>query len=97
MFVRYACAFAVLPGGFGTLDEMFEALTLVQTGRAIRFPILLLESEHWHGLVDWLRERVLGAKAIAPADLELLELTDSPERVVAAVGEAAQGLGISAA
>ena len=63
MFVRYACGFVVMPGGFGTLDEMFEALTLIQTGKVAHFPVVLIGSSYWGGLRDWLRESVLRVRA----------------------------------
>ena len=76
MFVKYARAFFVLPGGFGTMDEMFEALTLVQTGKVTRFPVVLLGTSYWRGLIDWLRESMVQEGKINPADLELLCMTD---------------------
>jgi len=82
MFVKYSQAFVVLPGGFGTLDELFEALTLVQTGKVTRFPIVLVDSDYWSGLLSWLREEVVGQGKIAPADLDLLSIADEPEEVV---------------
>jgi uncharacterized protein (TIGR00730 family) len=85
MFVRYASSFVVFPGGFGTVDELFESLTLIQTGKIRHFPVLLIGSTYWAGLVDWLRERMLGEWKISPADLELLEVTDSPQRVLEVV------------
>jgi uncharacterized protein (TIGR00730 family) len=89
MFVRYASSFIVFPGGFGTLDELFESLTLIQTGKIRHFPVLLVGSAYWSGLVDWLRQRMLGEWKISPADLELLEVTDSPARVLEVVQGAA--------
>jgi uncharacterized protein (TIGR00730 family) len=79
MFVKYAEAFVVFPGGFGTLDELFEALTLVQTGKILHFPVVLFDSEYWSGLVDWLRDRVLAERKIAPGDLDIFYLCDEPE------------------
>src|ERR1700744_1562213 len=72
MFVKYSQGFVVLPGGFGTLDELFEALTLVQTHKVTRFPVILLGTEYWSGLVDWLRATVQAVGKIGPADLDLL-------------------------
>jgi uncharacterized protein (TIGR00730 family) len=89
MFVRYACAFVVLPGGFGTLDEMFEALTLIQTHKIRHFPVVLVESDYWRGLLDWARDRLLGEQRISPGDLELLRTSDDPEEVVQLVKEGA--------
>ena len=82
MFVRYAGAFVVFPGGFGTLDELFEALTLIQTRKIRHFPVVLVGSAYWGGLVDWLRARVLGEGKISPSDLMLISVTDDPEEVV---------------
>jgi uncharacterized protein (TIGR00730 family) len=88
MFVRYASSFVVFPGGFGTLDEMFEALTLIQTGKIRHFPVLLVVSSYWTGLVDWLNERMLAEAKISPSDMELFEVTDSPARVLEVVSSA---------
>ena len=79
MFVKYARGFVIFPGGFGTLDELFESLTLAQTGKIEHFPIVLFGSQYWQGLLDWLKERVLTAAAITPDDLKLMTLTDDPE------------------
>jgi uncharacterized protein (TIGR00730 family) len=95
MFVRYASAFVVFPGGFGTLDELFEALTLIQTGKIRQFPVVLVESGYWEGLVDWTRERVLAEGKIAPEDLELMHLSDDPAEVVAIVHDAAMRQGVA--
>jgi uncharacterized protein (TIGR00730 family) len=94
MFVRFASAFVVLPGGFGTLDELFEALVLIQTGKIHHFPVMLYDSGYWEGLVDWIRETVLSRANIAPADLLLLRLVDDPAAVctIAGAAAAAQGL-----
>jgi uncharacterized protein (TIGR00730 family) len=88
MFVRYASSFVVFPGGFGTLDEMFEALTLIQTGKIRDFPVILVVSSYWGGLVDWMRERLAPEGKISPEDLDLFEVTDSPERVLELVQQA---------
>jgi uncharacterized protein (TIGR00730 family) len=82
MFVKYSQAFVVLPGGFGTLDELFEALTLVQTGKITKFPIVLVDSGYWSGLLSWLRETVVGQGKVTAADLDLLSIADEPEEVV---------------
>jgi hypothetical protein len=82
MFVRYSGAFVVLPGGYGTLDELFEALTLIQTGKIREFPVVLVGTEFWGGLVDWLRERLLGTGTISPEDVDLLHVTDDVDEVV---------------
>jgi hypothetical protein len=89
MFVRYACAFVVLPGGLGTLDELFEALTLVQTHKVTGFPIVLVGTAHWSGLIDWMRSTVERRGLIAPGDVDLLHLTDDPEEAVRIVVERA--------
>jgi uncharacterized protein (TIGR00730 family) len=94
MFVRYACAFVVLPGGFGTLDELFEALTLIQTGRIRHFPVVLMGSDFWRGLVDWIRERLVEEAKLSAADLELVTLCDDPRAAVEAVREGARRQGI---
>src|SRR5699024_5318131 len=78
MFVKYAQGFVVLPGGYGTLDELFEALTLVQTGKVKRFPIVLMGSEFWAGLLEWLRQMPVGEGAIAASDVDLMHVTDDP-------------------
>jgi len=93
MFVRYANAFVVLPGGFGTLDELFEALTLIQTGKVREFPVCLVDSSYWGGLVGWLRERALGDGMISPEDVELFAVCDDLDEVVERVraGARAQG------
>jgi uncharacterized protein (TIGR00730 family) len=82
MFVKYAEAFVILPGGFGTLDEMFEALTLVQTQKVTRFPVVLFGSEYWGGLIDWLRKTVVPAGKINPVDLDLLHVSDDIDEIV---------------
>ena len=83
MFVKYAQAFVIMPGGFGTLDEMFEALTLVQTQKVTRFPIVLVGTAYWKGLLDWLRSTALAGGKINAVDLELLLLTDDVDEVIA--------------
>ncbi len=85
MFVKYASAYVVMPGGFGTLDELFEAITLIQTLRIRQFPIVLYGKEHWSGLIDWIKARLLSAKLISPADLEIIQIIDKPEDVVKAI------------
>ena len=81
MFVRYASGFVVFPGGFGTLDELLEALTLIQTGKVTKFPVVLVGTDYWRGLVDWMGERLLAEGNISPGDLELFTLTDDPLEV----------------
>lgn len=85
MFVRYASAFVVFPGGFGTLDELFEALTLIQTGKIRDFPVILFGADYWSGLVRWINERPLAAGAVDPIDLRLMTITDDPDEVCALV------------
>jgi uncharacterized protein (TIGR00730 family) len=85
MFVKYAQAFVILPGGFGTLDELFEALTLVQTRKVTRFPVILFGSEYWGGLVSWIRTTLAAAGTINEADLELLTVTDDLDEVMAVI------------
>ncbi|MBL7501391.1 TIGR00730 family Rossman fold protein [Frankia sp. CNm7] len=87
MFVKYAEAFVILPGGFGTLDELFEALTLVQTTKVTRFPVVLMGTEYWRGLVDWLRSSVAGTGRIKESDLDLFSLTDDVDEAVRLVVE----------
>src|SRR3954463_14188677 len=82
MFVKYAQAFVVLPGGFGTMDELFEALTLVQTGKVTSFPVILFGSAYWGGLVEWLRATMLAERKVNEVDLDLMHVTDDVEDVV---------------
>jgi hypothetical protein len=93
MFVKYSQAFVVLPGGFGTLDELFEALTLVQTGKITKFPIVLVDSSYWSGLLSWIRGTVAGQGKIGPADLDLLSIADEPDEVVRIIQSAHQNGG----
>jgi uncharacterized protein (TIGR00730 family) len=97
MFVRFACAFVVFPGGFGTLDELFEALTLIQTGKIRHFPVVLVGGSYWQGLVEWSRERLLGEGKVSPEDLELMRVSDDPAEVVEIVLEGARKQGIEPA
>lgn len=83
MFVKYAHGFIVLPGGFGTLDELFESLVLVQTRKVTEFPVVLLGTDYWGGLLDWLRGNALEHGTISPEDLDLVHLTDDPQEAVA--------------
>ena len=82
MFVKYSQGFAVLPGGFGTFDELFEALTLVQTRKVTQFPIVLIGTEYWRGLLDWLKDTVLAGGKIGEADLDFISLTDDVDEAV---------------
>lgn len=95
MFVKYSQGFVVLPGGLGTLDEMFEALTLAQTQKVTAFPVVLLGTDYWAGLLGWLRETVLADGKINPEDLDRLVVTDDVDEAVAAVtGQAGQAGGV---
>ena len=85
MFVKYASAYVVLPGGFGTLDELAEILTLVQTGKSRRIPIILVESDFWAGLVDWFRNTLIAAGTISPEDMDLIQVLDEPAEIVDAI------------
>ena len=88
MFVKYSQAFVVLPGGFGTLDELFEAITLVQTGKITRFPIVLVGSEYWRGLLSWIHDAMLPSGNISPGDPDLIRLADDPAEVVSIIVDA---------
>jgi uncharacterized protein (TIGR00730 family) len=85
MFVKYAMAYIIMPGGFGTLDELFEAVTLIQTHRIRPLPVFLMGSDYWGGLVDWIKARLLKEKLISPEDIDILQVMDDPEDVVKAV------------
>jgi hypothetical protein len=85
MFVKYSNAYIIFPGGFGTLDELFEALTLIQTGKINQFPVVLFGRHYWAGLVRWLTARALGERKISPGDMDLLLLTDDPQEATDAV------------
>jgi uncharacterized protein (TIGR00730 family) len=85
MFVKYASAYVVLPGGFGTLDELAEILTLLQTGKTRRIPIILVNEEFWRGLLDWMRDTLCVEGTISPEDLDLIEICEEPQQVVDAI------------
>ncbi|NEK86544.1 TIGR00730 family Rossman fold protein [Blastococcus saxobsidens] len=85
MFVKYAQAFVILPGGFGTLDELFEALTLVQTRKVTRFPVVLLGTAYWSGLLAWIRETMVAEGTVSPRDLDLITVTDDVAEAVAVI------------
>ena len=85
MFVKLAAAYVVMPGGFGTLDEMFEALTLIQTRKSRKFPVILVHGPFWNGLIDWVRDRLVAERMIKPEDLDLIQIIDEPEQVVEAI------------
>ena len=93
MFVRYATAFVVFPGGFGTLDELFEALVLIQTRKIREFPVVMVDTGYWDGLLGWIRERLVGEGMIAPEDIDLMRCTDDPDEVVAIVEAGARRQG----
>ena len=88
MFVKYSLGFVVFPGGYGTMDELFEALTLIQTGKVKHFPVVLVGTEYWKGLVDWMRQTMVGEGKIRMEDLDLFTLTDDPLAVVKALRRA---------
>jgi uncharacterized protein (TIGR00730 family) len=85
MFIKYSVAFIIFPGGFGTLDELFEALTLIQTGKIYQFPVILMGRHYWAGLIRWLQSRVLHEKKISPGDMDLILITDDPAEAANAV------------
>jgi hypothetical protein len=85
MFVRFASAYVVLPGGFGTLDELMEALTLIQTGKARKIPLILVCTAFWQGMFDWFKARLVEEKMVDPEDIELIQLIDEPGQVVEAI------------
>jgi uncharacterized protein (TIGR00730 family) len=91
MFVKYSEAFVVFPGGFGTLDELFEAVTLVQTGKIHRFPVVLYGREYWAGLVDWLHARLETEAKVSPGDIDILQIADSPEETCRMVVDCVNG------
>ena len=97
ILVKYSYGFVLLPGGMGTLDELFEAVTLVQTGRLSQFPIILYRSDYWGGLVDWLRAGPLSAGAFSEADLSRIRITDDDDEVVERMARLAQLLGVRSA
>jgi predicted Rossmann-fold nucleotide-binding protein len=90
MFVKYAQGFVVMPGGLGTLDELFEALTLAQTRKVTSFPVVLFGSSYWGGLVDWLRETMLADGKISAADLEMFTITDDVDEAISYIMKAGE-------
>ncbi len=90
MFIKYSNAFIIFPGGYGTLDEAFEALTLIQTGKIYQFPVVLFGRHYWAGLIRWIQSRVLGEQKISPGDMDLMIMTDDPAEAVRLVVEAYQ-------
>ena len=95
MFVKYADAFVIMPGGFGTLDELFESLTLIQTGKIRNFPVVLMGHAYWDGLIDWMRDVQLAAGALAAGDIDLLKVTDDPAEAVQIIAAYAKANGIA--
>ena len=95
VFVKYSQAFVVLPGGFGTMDELFEALTLVQTGKITKFPIVLVGSSYWSGLLEWLKGTMCAAGNVSPIDLDLVDLADDASEVVRIITEAHNHQGLA--
>ena len=91
MFVKYASAYVVLPGGFGTLDELAEILTLVQTGKSRKIPIILVQSDFWEGLLDWFKDSLLKNGTISAKDLDLIQVIDDPSEVVSAIFDYYEG------
>ena len=85
MFIKYASAYIGLPGGFGTLDEIFEVITLIQTQRIKPFPIILAGSDYWSGLLDWVKSRLGDGGLISPEDMDIVQVLDDPEEIVSAV------------
>src|SRR5512144_354731 len=85
MFVKYAVGYVIFPGGFGTMDELFEALTLIQTRKIRSFPVVLVGRQYWSGLLEWLRNTMLAEKNISPEDLDLMQVVDDPEEVCAII------------
>jgi uncharacterized protein (TIGR00730 family) len=91
MFVKYAAAYVVMPGGFGTLDEFAEILTLIQTGKSRRIPIILVEKSFWKGLIDWFEATLNGNGTISPGDIDLIQMIDEPEEIVEAIFDFYEG------
>jgi hypothetical protein len=87
MLVKYANAFIILPGGFGTMDELFEAITLIQTGKILPFPTILVGKDYWCGLVDWIKNRMLGSGYINKSDMNFLQVVDTADEVLSIIKE----------
>lgn len=87
MFVKYAVGYVIFPGGFGTIDELFEALTLIQTKKIRGFPVVLVGKDYWSGLIDWMKTSVLAAGSISPEDLDFMHIVDEPEEVCAIINK----------
>lgn len=89
MFVKYAKAYIIMPGGFGTLDELFEAVTLIQTKRIMPLPVILVGSDYWGGLIDWIKDKLISEKMISAKDINILQIMDDPIQILEAVNKAA--------
>jgi uncharacterized protein (TIGR00730 family) len=87
MFMKYAQGYVVLPGGFGTLDELFEAITLIQTAKLVHFPIVMVDKKYWEGLIDWVKSKLIEEENISPEDLNIIHLVDTPEEAVDIIEE----------
>jgi len=87
MFMRYSMGFIALPGGFGTLDELTEAITLIQTHKLVNFPIVLVSRKYWQGMIDWISDTVLTEQNISPADLEIFKVVDTAQEVVTYISD----------
>jgi hypothetical protein len=94
VFIKYSQAFVVLPGGFGTMDELFEALTLVATGKITKFPIVLVGRDYWSGLLSWLQDTMLAKANIGPDEFSLIQVIDDPDEVVKIIRKAHEGMGL---
>ena len=94
MFIKYSFAFVILPGGFGTMDELFEALTLIQTHKIKPFPVFMVGKDYWSGLVDWVKNHMLGEGKISPEDLDTLYIVDSHEDVIKGIKRIRRELGV---
>ena len=94
MFIKYSFAFVILPGGFGTMDELFEALTLIQTHKIKPFPVFMVGKDYWSGLVDWVKDHMLGEGKISPEDLDTLHIVDSHEDVIKGIKRIRRELGV---
>jgi len=95
MFVKYSVAFVILPGGFGTMDELFEALTLIQTHKIKPFPVFMLGKRYWSGLITWMKDYMLGEKKISPEDIDILHVVDSQEEVLKGIERTREELGLT--
>jgi uncharacterized protein (TIGR00730 family) len=94
MLIKYSYAYLILPGGFGTLDEMTEALTLIQTGKLYDFPVILMGTDYWSGFIQWVKETLVAQGAVAEADLGYIHITDNPEEVLKRIREFSSGIGL---